>query len=160
MSGTQIQYYFICHRKLWLFRHSIDQEHNSEDVALGRHIAENTYKREKKEIQIEGFVIDHFDAKTGTVHEVKKSDKMDELHEWQLKFYMMKMKENGIAVKKGQIDYPKLKKTITIHLKEEDIHKLKETENNILRIIELETPPSVINKPFCKKCAYYELCYI
>ena len=46
MTGTQINYYFICQRKLWLFAKRIDMEQNSEIVAVGKFISESTYKRE------------------------------------------------------------------------------------------------------------------
>ena len=32
--------------------------------------------------------------------------------------------------------------------------------NDIEKLISNETIPDVLNKPKCKKCAYYEYCYI
>ena len=48
-TGTQINYYFVCHRKLWLFTKDIRFEDENEYVQLGRLIDENTYKRNKKQ---------------------------------------------------------------------------------------------------------------
>ncbi|HAB54702.1 MAG TPA: CRISPR-associated protein Cas4, partial [Ignavibacteriales bacterium] len=80
MTGTQIAYYFLCQRKLWLFLRNIDMEQNSDTVALGKFISESTYEREKHEIHIsddeDEIVLDFYDDKTKTIHEVKKSDKM------------------------------------------------------------------------------------
>jgi CRISPR-associated exonuclease Cas4 len=42
-TGTQINYYFVCHRKLWLFTKDIRFEDENEYVQLGRLIDENTY---------------------------------------------------------------------------------------------------------------------
>jgi CRISPR-associated exonuclease Cas4 len=32
-TGTHINYYHICHRKLWLFANNVQMEHNSDLVA-------------------------------------------------------------------------------------------------------------------------------
>jgi len=36
MTGTHINYYFICQRKLYLFDHHVTMEHTSDLVDLGR----------------------------------------------------------------------------------------------------------------------------
>lgn len=160
MTGTQIAYYFLCKRKLWLFTHHIDQEQTSDTVALGKFISESTYKREKHEIQIDNIVLDFFDAQNKIIHEVKKSDKMEETHIWQVKYYISVLESKGIGGVKGVIDYPKLRKKIEVELTGNDRIELNNIETDIERITTLEKPPEVINKPFCKKCAYYDLCYI
>ncbi|MBU1299705.1 MAG: CRISPR-associated protein Cas4, partial [Bacteroidetes bacterium] len=80
MTGTQINYYFLCHRKLWLFSNQIDMEQTSDTVAMGKWISESTYKREEHEIKIstdeDNIVLDFYDGKNKIIHEVKKSDKM------------------------------------------------------------------------------------
>lgn len=160
MTGTQIAYYFLCERKLWLFTHKIDMEHNSDVVAMGKFISDSSYQRKKHEIQIDNIVLDNYDTKTKTIHEVKKSNKMEETHIWQVKYYISVLKEKGIEGVKGKIDYPKLRKTVDVELSEKDIEKLKEIRISINEILEKEIPPLVINKPYCKKCSYYDLCYI
>jgi CRISPR-associated exonuclease Cas4 len=37
ITGTHIAYAFICKRKLWLFAHGIQAEHESDAVRMGRH---------------------------------------------------------------------------------------------------------------------------
>jgi CRISPR-associated exonuclease Cas4 len=139
-------------------------EHTSELVAIGKFISESTYERKQHELHfIEDefeFVIDFFDKNTNTIHEIKKTNKMEELHIWQLKFYIFRLKEMGFQNLKGIIDYPKLKRTIKIELNKEDEEKLKEVINEIHQIINQKIPPKVIRKPYCKKCSYYELCYV
>ena len=160
MTGTQINYYFLCHRKLWLFTHKIDMEQNSDTVAMGKFISESTYKREDHEIQIDDVVLDFYDEKTKIIHEVKKSDKMEELHLWQVKYYISVLEEKGITGVTGEIDYPKLREKIKVELSDADRNKLSEIKNDVERIIGLPIPPEVINKPLCKQCAYYDLCYV
>ena len=50
-------------------------------------------------------------GKTLEVHEVKKSNKMETAHRFQLLYYMHYLKnKKGIQDIKGVIDYPKIKK--------------------------------------------------
>ena len=160
ITGTQIAYYFLCERKLWLFTHKIAMEQNSDVVAMGRFISDTTYDRKKHEIRIDNIVLDNYDASTKTIHEVKKSDKMENTHIWQVKLYISKLKEKGIEGVKGKIDYPKLRQTVDVELFADDIARLKEIEESINKILSDDKPPEVINKSFCKKCSYYDLCYI
>jgi CRISPR-associated exonuclease Cas4 len=135
-------------------------EQNSDAVTLGKFISETTYKREEHEIQIDGIVLDFYDDKTKIIHEVKKSDKMEELHLWQVKYYISVLEEKGIEGVTGEIDYPKLREKVKVELTDTDRDKLNEIKTDIERIITLSIPPVVINKPFCKNCSYYDLCYI
>lgn len=164
MTGTQIAYYFLCHRKLWLFTNHLDMEHNHENVALGKFISESTYERKNHEIQIaddeNSIALDFYDPKTKTIHEIKKSDKMEETHIWQVKFYIYILGQKGIDNVTGEIDYPKLREKVKVELSENDLTQLELIKTEINSIINLEQPPEVINEPFCKKCSYYDLCYI
>jgi len=135
-------------------------EQNSDAVTLGKFISETTYKREEHEIQIDDIVIDFYDYKTRIIHEVKKSDKMEELHLWQVKYYINVLEEKGITGVTGEIDYPKLREKVKVELTNADRDKLLEIKTDIERIITLSIPPEVINKPFCKQCSYYDLCYV
>ena len=112
------------------------------------------------EIQIDDIVIDFYDYKTRIIHEVKKSDKMEELHLWQVKYYINVLEEKGITGVSGEIDYPKLREKVKVELTNADRDKLLEIKTDIERIITLSIPPEVINKPFCKQCSYYDLCYV
>jgi len=164
LTGTHINYYFHCHRHLWLFANSINMEQTSDTVAMGKFISETTYDREKHEIRItddeDDIVLDFYDDKTKTIHEVKKSDKMEETHIWQVKFYISVLEKKGVSGVTGEIDYPKLRQKIKVELTDNDREELILIKNKIKTILELELPPEVINKPFCKNCSYYELCYI
>ena len=119
ITATQINYYFVCHRELWLFSHQINMEQNSELVALGKLLHEESYKREKKEIQIGPIKID-FIGKDGVIHEIKKTPSVEEAHIWQVKYYIWYLKNLGIDNLRGEIDYPKLKKKTEIKLTVED----------------------------------------
>lgn len=159
ITGTQVNYYLICHRKLWLFSHNISMEHTSEAVEIGSLVHEHTYERKNKELVFDGIKIDFFDKNHGIIHEVKKSKKMEEAHFWQLKYYIYHFKKLGLSVS-GKIDYPLIRRTQTVELTAEDEAQLERTLDDIVTINERELPPPVIKAKICKSCSYYELCYV
>ncbi|MDA3884077.1 MAG: CRISPR-associated protein Cas4 [Candidatus Delongbacteria bacterium] len=160
ITGCMINYFFICKRKLWYFCNQIQMEHNSELVEIGKIIDETSYGREKKSIMIDNTIcIDFIDGK-GVINEVKKSNSMEDAHIWQLKYYLYYLKLKGVTELSGSIDYPKLKKRIRIELNEEDVKFIETMVCEIQEIKILVLPPVVINSKICKKCSYYELCYI
>lgn len=158
-TGTQINYYFVCKRKLWLFTKDIRFEDENEYVQLGKLIDENTYKRNKKQIAIGNIKIDFMDNK-GVIHEVKKSNKIDQAHIYQVKYYIRTLKKMGVEDVTGEIDYPKLKKKEQVTWDESDETKFEEIFADIRDILGMGKPPGVIKKPYCKKCAYYEFCFV
>ncbi len=164
ITGTHINYYFHCKRHLWLFVNHLQMEHTNELVELGRFISDTTYKKEKHEIHLEDdyhdIIIDYYDKIDNVVYEIKKSNKMEITHIWQVKFYIYVLEKNGIKNVKGIINYPKLKKRIEVELSNEERNKIEEIKNEIEDIINQKNPPPIIKKPYCKSCAYYELCYV
>jgi len=158
-TGTQVNYCIVCPRKLWLFSHDLDMEHTSELVELGKLIHEASYAREKKEILIERIKID-FSGKEGVIHEVKKSNKLEEAHTYQLLYYLYYLKQKGVTSIRGEIDYPKLRKKVTVELTPEAERELQEILKKIEHVLAQRQPPPRIDKlSICKKCSYYELCY-
>lgn len=160
ITGVMIYYYFICKRKLWYFNNSINMEFNSELVGMGKLIDENSYSREKRSILIDEIVNIDFIKDWKIIHEVKKSKKLDIAGIWQLKYYIWILKKKGVQIEKGIIDYPLLRKREEIFLELEDEKILLDVIENINEILYEKFPQKVLNKAFCKKCAYYELCYI
>ena len=161
-TGTQIAYYHLCHRKLWLFTNGIQMEHTSDLVAEGKLIHENSYPQRAvkwQELAIEGIKIDHFDAQHNIVREVKKSSKKEAAHIAQLKFYLYVLERNGIDVEYGVLEYPKLREKEEIWLSAEDRIAIPVWEREVQSIInDGECPPRIAAR-MCKKCAYFEFCY-
>ena len=99
LTATHIAYYHTCHRKLWLFSNGIQMEHTSDIVAEGKLIGETSYaERAKKytELALDGIKIDFYDPKEKVIHEVKKSDKVEQAHIAQVKYYLCVLRKNGI----------------------------------------------------------------
>lgn len=44
------------------------------------------------------------------IHEVKKSRKIDIASKWQLKYYIWILRNKGVNIEKGILDYPVLRK--------------------------------------------------
>ncbi|MCG2828249.1 CRISPR-associated protein Cas4 [Methanothermobacter sp. K4] len=162
VRGLQINYYFICRTKLWFFSHNIQMERESELVKLGRLLHEESYSREKKELIIDDLIAADFVKRKDCleVHEVKKSNTMEEAHRFQLIYYLFYLKHvKGIENLKGFIDYPALKKRTEVSLNDEDVEELKNVIKDIDGIIR-GPPPAPQRKPICRSCAYFELCWI
>ena len=162
ITGLMIYYYFICQRKLWYFVNEINMEQNSELVSIGKILGETSYSREKKEILIDNTInIDFIQKENSLVlHEVKKTKAIEEAGIWQLKYYIYYLEQKGIKNITAKIDFPLLRETKEIELEEEDRVILKNMIKNIEEITKKEEIPKVINAKACKKCAYYDLCYV
>jgi CRISPR-associated exonuclease Cas4 len=137
-------------------------ESQSELVELGRLIHEESFKREDKEIRIAGMVID-FISKDGYVHETKSSKTVKKEHRYQPLFYAYYLKrilgyEN---IKGAKIHYPQIKEVVIEDL---DQNAEQEIEQKIGEILKLskdnKMPPVHSNIRLCRKCAYFEFCYI
>ncbi|MDY2987925.1 MAG: CRISPR-associated protein Cas4 [Peptoniphilus sp.] len=160
VTGLMVYYYHVCKRKLWYFAHDLNMEHNSEIVGMGKLLDETSYIRETKHILIDESINVDFIQDWKIVHEVKKSKIVEEASIWQTKYYMMILKDNGLDVEKGIIDFPLLRSREIVELKEEDITYLREVIEKIRSIINCKEVPNLVEKKICKKCSYYEYCYI
>lgn len=160
VNGTQINYYFVCKTKLWLFSHNIQLEHESENVKLGKILHEDSFKREK-DFLIDNLINVDFIKITDfiEIHEVKKTQKMEKSHEFQLLYYMYYLKkQKDIDNIKGFLNYPKNRKKKEIFLTEEKEEELSTIIVDITRIIEGNMPKPKKSR-ICSKCAYFEFCF-
>ena len=161
-TGTQIAYYHLCHRKLWLFTNGINMEHTSDLVAAGKLLEENSYTQRAnkwQQLAIENIKIDHYDAQEGIVREVKKSNRKEAVHIAQLKYYLFVLERNQVQVQYGILEYPKMRLTEEVWLSEVDRATIPDWEQAVQSIIAQEQCPDKIDDKICKKCAYYEFCY-
>jgi len=157
-TGSQINYYFVCKRKLWLFSHNIELESDSDLVLQGKLLHEHSYKRKLKEIAIDKIKID-FIEKTNEVHEIKRSRKVESAHLYQLLYYLYYLKKHAGLDTKGVLNYPLLKKTVKVKLTPQKENELQIIIQKINQIKELERPPEAKWIPYCKSCAYSEMCW-
>ena len=162
-TGTHFNYYRICHRKLWLFANGINMEHTSDLVYEGKLIHENSYPQRSEryeELEIEGIKLDFYDARNKIIHEIKKSDKIEDAHEWQLKYYIYVLERQGVEGVTGILEYPSMRHTAKVTLTPPDREYIVMSVAEIARIIASDKCPSTIDNKICKNCSYYEFCYI
>lgn len=158
-QGIKVNYYYICPRKLWLFSKGITMENNSDRVLQGKVLHEHSYPRLKtREVLIDDmFRVDIMDK--DYIREIKISSKMSKAGYMQIVYYLYYLKKLGIE-KKGLINYVKEKKTEEIELTEELEKEIEDALVQIKEILSKDKPPKLKKLPFCKKCAYYNLCFI
>ena len=163
ITATHINIYHICHRELWLHAHEIRMESGSDLVAEGKLIGETTYEdraTQYTEVEVDGIKIDFYDRKLGVVHEVKKSDRLETAYIAQVKYYLYKLEQNGIAANYGILEYPKTRKTTRVELSDTDRQCIPLWEADVRSIVAQQRCPAVIRKPFCKHCSYHDFCYV
>lgn len=162
ITGTHFNYFYLCHRKLWLFANGITMEHTSDAVYEGKLIHESAYPQRPEryqEVEVAGIKIDFYDQKNKVIHEIKKSDKIEDAHEWQVKFYIYTLENIGVEGVTAILEYPQLRKTSHVSLNDEDRRRLMEDTIKIEELIESEKCPPIIKSKICKSCSYYEFCY-
>lgn len=163
ITGTHFNYYQICHRKLWLFANGINMEQNSDLVYDGKLIHEESYPQRSEryeELAVDGIKIDFYDTRNKVVHEIKRSNKVEKAHEWQVKYYIYVLEQNGIEGVTGILEYPTLRKTNEVILSDVDRALIKEMEVNIEKIVTSDQCPPKNKMNICESCSYFEFCNI
>lgn len=164
VNGTLVNYYFHCKRQCYLHGSRINLEDNSERVNIGKAIhEERSSNSDNTELEIDNIKIDKITKEY--LIEVKKSDADVEASKWQLLYYLKVLKSKGIE-RKGKLEFieknksKSKNKTLIVELSEDEELKLDKYINDIYELLNKEEVPAILNKPKCKKCAYYEYCYI
>jgi CRISPR-associated exonuclease Cas4 len=121
----------------------------------------NEEKSKRTEISIDNIKIDKLTR--DYLVEVKKSDSDVEAVKWQVLLYLYKLKQKGVE-KKGKVEFieknRQSKKVQIIELDEKNEAELLEVLEAIEKLINLPKTPEAQFKKHCKKCAYYEYCFI
>ncbi|MEM3191347.1 MAG: CRISPR-associated protein Cas4 [Candidatus Parvarchaeota archaeon] len=156
ITGTLVWYYFICKREVWLMGHEITPDEEKNSLRVGRAIHDIYYENLRKEIQYEGIKIDRIRGKT--VYEIKSSSKYLESAKFQLLYYVMRLKEEGLETE-GELLIPRERKRIKLKMGSEDMEKLFSALKEISEIVKEEKPPEAVKIQFCHRCAYRDLCW-
>ena len=147
ITGTHFAYYQLCRRKLWLFANGINMEQESDLVYEGKLIHEESYpERSSKYEEV-------------AIHEIKKSNKVDRAHEWQLKYYMYVFEQHGVTNVRGILEYPEMRKTKEVILTDVDREEISSMISEIESIIQKDECPPRVKKGLCRNCSYFDFCY-
>lgn len=158
ITGTEINYFFHCKRQLYLFHHKLFQEQTSELVKLGKLQHEAIFLNDNSEIALEGIKVDKIEGDFVIEHKRSKAD--SKAGEWQLLYYLYRLEQVGIF-KKGKLTVGAKQEIVkTVELTDRNRKKLKEHLSEIENIVISSEIPKVINLPKCKKCAYFEYCFV
>jgi len=140
----------------------LNLEDNSENVKIGKalhEVKEENYA--ESELEIENVKMDGLTTKY--LVEIKKSDADIEASKWQVLLYLKILKEKGV-IREGKLEFTEknkqTKNIIYVNLNEENERLLEQYINEIEELLMQNEVPEVLNKASCKKCAYYEYCYI
>ena len=160
ITGLMVYYYEVCKRKLWYFTNDIQLEENNSNVILGKLLEENTYTRDEKKINIDGVINIDFIRSKKILHEIKKSNSIELASILQVQYYLYYLEKKGLVGLKGILDYPLLKQTVEVNLADSDRENLENITIGIKEILGKESPPILEKKNICKKCAYFDLCFV
>ncbi len=73
-------------------------------------------------------------------------------------YYLTELK--GIANVEGEIDYPLLRKKERVLLTEATKTELRDILDGIREVIAMPEPPEPSYMRICRKCAYFEFCWV
>lgn len=161
LTGKHLNYYYICHRKLWLFHHGVSFQQTHEHVQDGTLLHLTAYPQRAKrfrEVQLGGIKIDFYDPHDRVIHEIKRSDKMRPASVAQLQYYLLVLERHGVLGATGVLEYPRLRRTEAVTLTDDARATLTAAEAAIEVLVGQPCPPT-IRKPICKQCSYYDFCY-
>jgi CRISPR-associated exonuclease Cas4 len=163
INATLINLYHVCKRECWLHANGIRFEHTSDLVAEGKLIHEVSYPQRPEryeELEIDGIKIDFYDAHNRVIHEIKKSNKVEEAHRWQVKYYIWVLECNGVEGVTGLLEYPTLRQTEKVELTDDDRTKIIEIKQKINQLLASDVCPPCIHSKICRQCSYYDFCYV
>lgn len=160
VTGTDIWYYFICKRELWLMMRKIAPDPEDENLEIGRFLHEYYSKRGKAEVDLGSGKIDRL-KKVGDkliVQEIKKSGRFKKSSYFQLLFYLYQLKKMGIEAS-GELLFTEEKRKEKVELTKENERQLLLAIKDIEKYASMPVPPPPQKTKFCSKCAYREYCW-
>ena len=154
-----VNYYKVCRRELWFYMKQVNINYDNDDINIGSLIHDKYYKREKKEVCVDNMVFDFIKTKNNEliISEVKKSSMLTVGAEYQLYFYLYILRDYNPI---GELKFPTENKTKKLYLTKEIEDEMELIMDEILSINSLDKPPEIINKPYCKKCSFHDLCMV
>lgn len=161
VTGTLINYYFHCKRQCYLFYHRMNLEDNSEDVKIGKILHEiKALDGNNTELKFENIAIDKITDRY--VMELKKSDSDMKAARMQVLLYLKRLEEKGIK-RDGKLIFHERnskEKVDIIKLNEKTKAELDCCMKEIENLVNMKSVPQAKLIKGCKKCAYYEYCYL
>ena len=163
-DASHLTYLLLCSRKLWLHRHGIRMEDNSADVHAGKHLGETAYARRNarwRELRVGPVVVDHYDPRERVIREIKQSPKLEHAHVAQVRYYQWHLERAGVPGVRGVIEYPRQRRTTGVPvLAQAQRAQIAAWLADIAAVCALPTAPAAERKPYCRRCAFHDFCYV
>lgn len=158
ITGTNIHYFMVCKRKLWISLHHINMEQFNEDVGVGKVIEETSYERRSekhKQVLLENIKVDFIDVKKKVLHETKKSSKNIDSAIMQMKYYLYIIGDSYT----GLIEIPTERFKQVVVLTNDDKAEIERMILDINKIYNGKCPIIEKDVMFCEKCSFFDFCY-
>lgn len=160
VNGIKVNYWAICHRKLWLYSKGLRMESLSDRVALGKLLHERSYPRyPRRDVLIDNLIKVDILENEGKVLEVKYSRKLVDAARLQVAYYLLYLKRIGAGELTGELRFPRERRREEVHLTPELEARVMDALRDIRRIELLSEPPYTDFMPICRVCSYCELCW-
>ncbi len=160
INGVKVNYWATCLRRLWLFSRHITLEHTSDRVALGRFLHETAYRhQDRRDVLVHELIRIDLLHQRNRLIEIKYSPKLVHAARLQLAYYLWYLKQLGAADLSGELRFPRQRRVQRVELTPELEQEVIKALNDIPAIESLPRPPQVEWQPYCKACAYCELCW-
>ena len=159
MTGTLINYYFICKRKCYLYGHRLAFESGdcNTSVTVGRLLHEKAVTNGLQEIGIAGVKLDEL-TETYVVEKKKSHVNVDGAR-YQLLFYLDELEKLGIH-RDGCLWYLDDDTQEILSLSEDAQRRLSEVKQQINFLLNQSIVPDVCWQKSCANCAYFEYCAV
>jgi CRISPR-associated exonuclease Cas4 len=159
-NGIKVNYWVVCHRKVWLYAKGVRLEPLSDRVALGRLLHERAYPDlPRREVLLDDLIKVDLLEHSQKILEVKHSRKLVEAARLQVAYYLLYLRWLGAGELTGELRFPKERRREEVRLTLELETQVMEALRDIQRIEAMPTPPEVDFMPICRVCAYCELCW-
>lgn len=159
ITGLMVKRYHTCYRELWFYAHRIDVDTSNPGISHGTYIDETSYGDDTESLFIDGTVaIDLLEG--DTVVEVKRSSRLQEAAEMQLKYYLWYLETEKDLHLSGELAVPRERKRVSVELTDDDRELFPGILTEIQEIMSQPSPPAAEEKPFCDSCAYHDLCWV
>lgn len=161
VTGTQVNYYYVCPTKLWLFSHGIRMEPESDLVMEGRLLHERGFPGRRKDVIVDDRIsVDFLETRDGLVlHEVKRSRSFGRAAEMQLLYYLYYLRGKGVDVRRGILHFMSSREVEEVELTEDAEREVEDALRGIGEIVSMRAPPPPARRGYCRRCAYRDLCW-
>ncbi|GIV22465.1 MAG: CRISPR-associated protein Cas4 [Bacteroidia bacterium] len=163
IAGHEVESFAACPRQYWFLSRGLRMEPFSELVQDGRLVSETAYPAwpaSRKQVRIGRLKIDGLDPHHKRLYEVKRAARLVQAHRMQLLFYLWVLEKLGWEGFQGVLLYPREKKRIEVLLTPEGRVAVTKLLRALVAVRRAKQPPPLQKKPFCKHCAYKDLCWL